>query len=49
VAFFTDNGVVALLIVKSVTQSHKQAMLPRCAQARLALTKKSSTGGLIYG
>lgn len=43
-AFIRDCCVVAVL-----TQSHRQAMLPHCAQARLALTKKSSTGGLVYG
>jgi hypothetical protein len=48
-AFFRDYCVVALLIVKTVTQSHRQAMLLHCAQARLAFTKKSSTGGLVYG
>jgi len=42
--FFRDCCVVAVLV-----RSHRQAMLPRCAQARLALTKKSSTGGLVYG
>ena len=36
-AFFIDSGVVAVL-----TQSHRQAMLPRSAQARLALSKKYS-------
>jgi hypothetical protein len=42
--FFRNCCVVAVL-----THSHGQAMLPRCAQARLALTKKFSTGGLVYG
>jgi hypothetical protein len=45
-AFFRDCCVVAVL---TLTQSHRQAMLPHCAQARLVLTKKPSTGGLIYG
>jgi hypothetical protein len=43
-AFFRDCCVVTVL-----TQSHRQAMLPHCAQARLALTKKSSTGDFFYG
>jgi hypothetical protein len=43
-AFFRDCCVVAVL-----TQSHRQAMLLHCAQVRLALTKKFSTGGLVYG
>ena len=43
-AFFHDCCVVAVL-----TQSHRQAMLPYSAQARLALAKKSSTGGFFYG
>ena len=34
-AFFTDSGVVAVLI-----RLHRQAMRPHCAQARLALSKK---------
>lgn len=43
-AFFRDCCVVAVLV-----RLHRQAMRPRSAQARLALTKKSSTGGLVYG
>lgn len=40
--FFTNNCVVAVL-----AQSHSKAMLFRCAQARLVLGKKSSTGGVL--
>ncbi len=47
--FFHDLCVVAQFILKRVVLLHRQAMLPHCAQARLALTKKSSTGGLVYG
>ncbi len=40
--FFTDNCVAAVL-----AQSHSLTMLLRCAQARLVLGKKSSSGGLL--
>lgn len=36
-AFFTDSGVVAVLI-----RLHRQAMRPHCEQERLALSKKYS-------
>lgn len=40
--FFAINCVVAML-----AQSHRQAMLLCCAQARLVLGKKSSTGDML--
>jgi len=48
-SFFRDCCVVAPFIFKRVVRLHRQAIRPRSAQARLALTKKFSTGGLVYG
>lgn len=42
-ALFRDCCVVPVL-----AWSHRQAMLPHCAQGRLALTKNPSTGGFFY-
>ncbi|SFL23276.1 hypothetical protein SAMN05216302_10459 [Nitrosomonas aestuarii] len=42
--FFRDCCVVAVLAQSRITHT-----LLRCVQARLALTKKSSPGGYVYG
>ena len=59
-AFFRDYCVVAALMFRTngmprlqgckraVVRLHRQAMRPLCAQARLVLTKKSSSGVNVY-
>lgn len=60
-AFLRDCCVVAVLMFRAngmprlqgckvaAAQSHTTCILLRCAQARLALTQKSSTGGWVHG
>lgn len=49
VLMFRTNGMPRLQGCKRVAaQSHTTYMLLRCAQTRLALTQKSSAGGLVH-